>query len=88
MSLSQLSPWPEQRPQRSEGDRARFAKEMAAHLPEKEDGPVHVSDEDCNAMKAAFIRRFDEQLPRTETLFAVAHVGYRMALRDIAAKKP
>lgn len=32
-------------------------------------------------------KRFDEQLPRTETLFAVASIGYRIALRDLATKK-
>jgi hypothetical protein len=34
-------------------------------------------------MRAAFIGRFDEDMPRTETLMAVAHIGYRMALRDL-----
>jgi hypothetical protein len=34
-------------------------------------------------MRGAFIRRFDEDLPRTETLMAVARIGYRMALRDL-----
>lgn len=38
-------------------------------------------------MRAAFIRRFDEDLPRTETLMAVAHIGYRMALRDLDRKR-
>lgn len=82
-----LSPWPGRRPpHRSEGDRSRFAKEMTAYLP-KPDGAVHISEDDIKAMKAAFMKRFDEQLPRTETLFAVATVGYRMALRDLATKK-
>lgn len=84
----QLSPWPEQRPQRSEGDRARFAEEMSAHLPKPDASKiVHFSEEDIRAMRAAFIKRFDEQLPRTETLFAVASIGYRIALRDLAAKE-
>lgn len=43
-----------------------------------------VSDEDLIAMKGAFIERFNEDLPRTETLMGVANIGYRMALRDLA----
>jgi hypothetical protein len=57
----------------------------SAHLPV---GPtIHWNDQDLDAVKAAFISRFDETLPRTETLFAAAHIGYRMALRDMAAGK-
>ena len=79
-----LSPWPEQRPQRTEAERIAFAERASAHLPEPaRDGTV-ISDEDLAAMKAAFARRFNEELPRTETLMAVAHIGYRMALRDSA----
>lgn len=82
-----LSPWPEQRPQRSESDRARSAAEMSAHLPLIEAFKVvHFSDDDMLAMKAAFIKRFDEELPRTETMMCVACIGYRMALRDLANK--
>jgi hypothetical protein len=40
------------------------------------------------AIKAAHIRRFDEDLPRTETLMAVAMIGYRIALRDGEAGTP
>lgn len=84
----QLSPWPERRPHRTEGDRSRFATAMSAHLPIPDAAMVvHFSDDDMKAMKAAFIMRFDEQLPRTETMMAVAHIGYRMALRDTQAKK-
>ena len=71
----------ERRPARTEGDRTVIASACAAHLPPS---PSHtVSDRDIEAMKAAFIRRFDEDLPRTETLMAVALIGYRMALRDL-----
>lgn len=79
--MSTLSAWAERRPERTESERIRIAEACAGHLP-KPAGTVHVSSEDLNAMRAAFIRRFDEDLPRTETLMAVAHIGYRMALRD------
>jgi hypothetical protein len=46
---------------------------------------VHFSWADDLAAKAAFIRRFDEDLPRSETLMAVAMIGYRMALRDLGS---
>ncbi len=36
-------------------------------------------------MRAAFRKRFNEDVPRTETLFAVAAIGYRAALRDMMA---
>lgn len=69
------------RPDRNEHDRAQIAESYNRHLSAS---PVyHCSDEDIDAMKAAFIRRFDEDLPRTETLMAVANIGYRMALRDM-----
>lgn len=79
----ELSAWAERRPPRTEKERAEIAGRYAEHLPQ---APAHrvISEADINAMKAAFIRRFDEDLPRTETLFAVAGVGYRMALRDLA----
>lgn len=77
-----LSPWPEQRPQRSEAERAQFAREQSAHLPVPEGDGTLVSDDDLAAMKAAHAKRFNEQTPRTETLMAVANIGYRMALRD------
>ncbi|UQS95280.1 hypothetical protein Pam5_64 [Pseudanabaena phage Pam5] len=38
------------------------------------------------AMKAAFIARFDEDLPRTESLMAVAAVGFRIAMLAFATK--
>ena len=78
-----LSAWSERRPRRDETARALMANRMTAHLPQPA-ATVRVSDADLDAMRAAFIRRFDEDLPRTETLMAVAHVGYRMALRDLA----
>ena len=68
-----------------ESQRAQTAERAASHLP-KPDWTVKASDEDLQAMRAAFIRRFNEDLPRTETLMAVAHIGYRMALRDRAAQ--
>ncbi len=76
-----LSAWAERRPERTERQRAEIAEKHAAHLPTTA-GVVRVSDADLDAMKAAFIRRFDEDLPRTETLMSVAKIGYRMALRD------
>lgn len=78
---SNISVWSNDRPERTEKQRALIAAAAAVHLPEPPN-TVHISDVDLNAMKAAFIRRFDEDLPRTETLMAVAHIGYRMALRD------
>jgi hypothetical protein len=81
-----LSAWSERRPRRDETARALLANRMAAHLPQPA-GTVRVSDADLDAMRAAFIRRFDEDLPRTETLMAVAHIGYRMALRDAQADR-
>lgn len=80
--MSELAVWAERRPQRTERERSDIADRRAAHLP-KPASSVSVSDADLDAMRAAFIRRFDEDLPRTETLMAVAHIGYRMALRDL-----
>lgn len=82
-SAAVLSAWPERRPERTAHERAADAAYYARHLPEV-GHPVSVADDDLDAMRAAFVRRFGEQLPRTETLMAVAHVGYRMALRDAA----
>ena len=79
-----LSAWPERRPERTESERVAIAEQYAAHLP-KCRSSVSVDSRDLDAIRAAFIRRFDETLPRTETLMAVAHVGYRMALRDALA---
>jgi hypothetical protein len=76
-----LSANPENRPLLSEQERWEFARKKAAHLPLRPDVGV-LSNQDIEAMKAAFIVRFNENLPRTETLFAVAGIGYRMALRD------
>ena len=66
-----------------EAERRSVAEVAARHLP-KQRNVGSISDEDIAAMRAAFKRRFDEDLPRTETLMAVAHIGYRMALRDMA----
>lgn len=78
-----LSPWPEQRRPRTEAERAAFAAAQSAHLPMPDAFRfVHMSDDDLAAMKAAFVKRFNEELPRTETMMCVAMVGYRMALRD------
>jgi hypothetical protein len=82
--MHQLSAWAERRPERTERERAEIADRQASHLPPPEQ-IVRVSDADIDAMRAAFIRRFDEDLPRTETLMAVANIGYRMALRDLAS---
>ncbi len=89
-----LSPWPEQRPvPYEEGERSRFAEETSAHLPKSDAFKViSFSDEDIRAIKAAYIKRFNEELPRTETMMCVAAIGYRMAIRDMLAaaraKKP
>lgn len=81
LDLASLSVWPERRPPRTEAERHEIAERFSAHLPD--DRHVRVlCDGDILAMRAAFIKRFDEPLPRTETLFAVARIGYRMALRD------
>lgn len=80
------SPWAERRAQRSESQRAEISRKASAHLPELL-WARSVSDADLGAMKAAFIRRFDEDLPATETLMAVAMIGYRMALRDMEQNK-
>lgn len=68
----------------SEGDRNLVAEKASEHLP-KPPAMISVSDQDDVAMKAAFRRRFNEDVPRTETLYSVAAIGYRMALRDHAA---
>lgn len=74
-----LSAWAERRPSRTASERT-FAKEyFSRHLPEASEG-APFSDADMDAIKAAFIMRFDEDLPRTETLMAVAMIGYRIAL--------
>lgn len=78
-----LSAWAERRPDRSEGERRGYADALAAHLPK----PPFWSDEDMNAIMAAFIVRFNEDLPRTETLMATTYVGYCMALRDMREGK-
>jgi hypothetical protein len=83
-SAAVLSAWPESRPKRNESERAADAAYFARHLPEVWHS-VLVENVDLDAMRAAFIRRFGEQLPRTETLMAVAHIGYRMAIRDAQA---
>lgn len=77
-----LSAWSEQRPRRDEAQRHEYAKQLSAHLPQKPE--TSVSDQDLDAMRAAFIARFDEDLPRTESLMWVAAIGYRMAIRDMA----
>lgn len=82
MQKDELSAWQERRPKRTEKQRAEIAQKYAAHLPQASE--YFIAEEDIKAMKAAFIRRFDENLPRTETLFSVAAIGYRMALRALA----
>ncbi len=76
-----LSAWAERRPLRNEAERSEIAHQYAAHLPVPAEPPFF-SEADINAIKAAHIGHFDEDLPRSETLFAVAMIGYRMALRD------
>lgn len=82
--MSEIARSSADRDQRTEFERHGIARQYSEHLPTC--GVISVSDEDAMAMKAAFIARFDEDLPRTETLFKVAAIGYRMALRDLAEK--
>lgn len=80
MNKSSLSAWQERRGMRSESDRRIIAERASAHLPQV--SPITISDEDIAALKAAFIRRFDEDAPRTETLFAVMQIGRRIEARE------
>jgi len=68
----------------TERQRAALAETASSHLPKRPAPIASASEKDIEALKAAFKKRFDEDLPRTETLLAVASVGYRMALRDLA----
>lgn len=77
-----MDAWAENRPIRTEHERSVFADQASAHLPRPEK-TMQIAGEDLAAMKAAFAKRFNEDLPRTETLLAVAAIGYRMALRDL-----
>jgi hypothetical protein len=71
---------------KSEQERWDIADAAAAHLPEIPPGNcIYWSEADVAAMRAAFAKRFNENQPRTETLFAVAVIGYRAALRDMMA---
>ena len=79
--MRELAVSPEDRPDRAESERHEIARKYASHLPEAP--PVVMSDQDIAAMRAAFIARFDEGLPRTETLMKVAMIGYRKALDDL-----
>ena len=85
MRENELSAWSERRPPRTESERRAIADKYSSHLPRMD--TVDISDADIDAIRAAFIRRFDEDLPRTETLLAVAMIGYRMALRDAERTK-
>lgn len=80
-----LSAWSERRPNMSEAERAELAERLSAHLPPLPFGQ-YWPDADFDAIKAAYIKRFNEDLPRTETLMAIAAIGYRIALRDMALK--
>lgn len=74
-------PWP------TEAERTATAAAMSAHLPKPDAFKVtQFTDEDIQALRAAFRKRFNEDVPRTETLMSVASIGYRMALRDMAGK--
>lgn len=81
----ELSAWSERRPERSASDRGSIAAAYSRHLPPLPTG-VSWSEDDMRAMKAAFIARFDEDLPRTESLMAVAAVGFRIAMLAFATK--
>lgn len=72
---------------KSEQERWDIADAAAAHLPQiPPQICVYWTDADVAAMQAAFAKRFNEDQPRTETLFAVAAIGYRAALRDMSMK--
>lgn len=75
-NVTPMKPWP------SEEERTAKADAAAAHLPPIPPGRCW-NDEDIAAMRAAFAKRFNEDQPRTETLFAVAAIGYRIALREM-----
>jgi hypothetical protein len=71
---------------KTEQERWDIAEVAASHLPKiPTETCVYWSDADVDAMRAAFAKRFNEDQPRTETLFAVAAIGYRAALRDMMA---
>lgn len=84
---ARLSAWAERRPEADEHSRSVYANLLADHLP-RPSSPPFFSDADIDAIKAAHIRRFNENLPRTETLMAVAMIGFRLALRDTAKPSP
>ena len=67
--------------EKTEAERSDYAREASSHLPPISE-PFLVSDADLTAMRAAFVARFDEPLPKSETLMRVAAIGYRMAIRD------
>lgn len=71
---------------KSEQERHDIAEAASSHLP-KPTGTIHISSDDEAAMRTAFQKRFGEDLPRTETMYAVAAIGYRMALRDYGVGK-
>lgn len=51
--VEHISPWPEQRPPRTEAQRTAFAEEQSAHLPKPSGDGTLVSDFDLAAMRAA-----------------------------------
>lgn len=69
---------------RSEAERHAIAREKSRHLPDPNAWKTtHWSDDDLEAMRAAFAARFDEPIPRTESLMMVAAIGYRIAMQDL-----
>ena len=73
------------RPERTEIERFEEARSQSSHLPPIVG--VRCSSDDVLALQSAFIAKFDEDLPQTETLMAVALIGYRMAVRDLQSQK-
>lgn len=69
-------------------DRIEAGRIASKHLPNIGDTliPPPIGEQDLEAMRVAFKIRFDEDVPRTETLMCVAMIGYRMALRDLSRK--
>lgn len=72
----------------SASERIEAGKVASKHLPNicQTLIPPPIGEQDLDAMRAAFKIRFDEDVPRTETLMCVAMIGYRMALRDLNRK--
>lgn len=83
----QINAWLEQHSHGDATKRAEMARRLSGHLPTP-NALVYWSEADAAAMKAAFLARFDDPLPPSESLSAVAMIGYRRALRDLKEPSP